>query len=119
MINNDLLTFDFSNLGNNTLGECFYFGVPLIVTPVLGDQIANAKRVAETGYGYSIDLMNFGQEELAEKLEKLLNDKALRKKWTEASRRIQSENRIGQVAQRVFDYIQQKKVVKAVVTTRY
>lgn len=108
---NDFLTFNFSpfDSGNNTLGECFYFGVPVIVTPIVGDQIANAKRVTETGYGYSIDLRNLGETELAEKLEKLLNDEGLRRKWTEASRRIQSENRIGQIAQRVFEYINQIK----------
>lgn len=76
------------------------------MTPVLGDQIANAKRVEETGYGYKIDLMNVEQNELAEKLNKLTNDKALYQKWKDASRRIQQENRIGEVAERIVEYIE-------------
>ena len=93
--------------GNNTLGECFFFGVPLIVAPVVGDQITNAKRVEETGFGFAIDIINFTQEELAEKLDKLVNDQALRKRWKDASTRIQKENRTMEIAERVVEYIEQ------------
>ena len=53
-----------------------------------------------------MDLMNFSQEELAEKLDKLLNDEALRKRWKEASKRIQSENKLLQVVQRIVEYVE-------------
>jgi len=92
--------------GNNTLGECFYFGVPTIIAPVVGDQMANAKRVEETGYGFAIDIIGFTQEELAEKLHKLVSDQALRKRWKEASMRIQKENRTVAIAERVVEYIE-------------
>lgn len=41
---------------------------------MLGDQINNAKRLTETGYGYSLDLLNYTEEELLSTVEKK-NDK--------------------------------------------
>ena len=60
----------------------------------------------ESGFGFKMDLMNFDQEELAEKLDQLANDEGLRRKWKEASSRIQGENRIATVAKRVVEYIE-------------
>ena len=53
-----------------------------------------------------MDIMNFESDKLVEKLEKLLTDKALRKKWSDASRRIQKENRILSVVDRLVNYVE-------------
>lgn len=74
--------------------------------PAFADQINNATRIEETGFGYKLDTLNFTEQELADKLRRLLNDEKLRKRWTEASRRIQSENRIVKVVDRIADYVQ-------------
>lgn len=116
--------------------QCFYFGVPTLVCPIIVDQaslsliqaslkfsdctllivliihyrsllqINNASRIEETGFGFRMDIMNFESDELVEKLEKLLTDKALRKKWSDASRRIQKENRILSVVDRLVNYVE-------------
>lgn len=91
--------------GNNTFGECFYFGVPQIILPVLADQINNAVRLEETNYGYQLDLLTCTEEQLADRLNKILNDEKLRTKLRIASERIQKENRIVSVVHKIADYV--------------
>ena len=59
----------------------------------------------ETGYGYSMDPVNFTEEELTDKLSKILNNEELRIKWKKASERIQRENRMSPVVDRIVDYV--------------
>ena len=88
------------------LFQCFYFGVPCLTLPVFGDQINNATRIAESGYGFKMSLSNFTREEFAEKLDKLLNDQELRGKWKSASERIRRENRIDAVCEQIAKYVE-------------
>uniref|UniRef100_A0AAN0N800 UDP-glycosyltransferase n=1 Tax=Polyphagotarsonemus latus TaxID=1204166 RepID=A0AAN0N800_9ACAR len=92
--------------GNNTFTECFYFGIPVIIIPLVSDQINNAKRIEETGFGYRVDLMNFTQEELKYKIHKVLTDETLNKKVQKVSQRIKNENKLVKVVDEIFNYIQ-------------
>uniref|UniRef100_A0AAN0LVX7 UDP-glycosyltransferase n=1 Tax=Polyphagotarsonemus latus TaxID=1204166 RepID=A0AAN0LVX7_9ACAR len=91
--------------GNNTFTECFYFAVPSIILPVMGDQINNAKRIEETGFGYQLNLMNYTEKDLKEKIESLLNDDALRTKYKNISQRIKSENSLDLAASKLMNFI--------------
>lgn len=73
--------------------------------PVIGDQINNGMRLEETNYGFQLDLIACTEEELADRLQKLVGDEALRKKWKAASERIQEEQRIVTVANQLADYV--------------
>lgn len=53
-----------------------------------------------------MDLMNFTEEELTEKLNNLLNNDELRLKWQDAKNRIQTDNRIIGAAKRIVEYIE-------------
>uniref|UniRef100_A0AAN0LH68 UDP-glycosyltransferase n=1 Tax=Polyphagotarsonemus latus TaxID=1204166 RepID=A0AAN0LH68_9ACAR len=91
--------------GNNTFTECFYFGVPAIIFPVMGDQLNNAKRIEETGYGYRMDLMNYTQEELKEKIEKLLLDETLIEKTKKVGERIRKEKSLDKAVKIFYESI--------------
>ena len=52
-----------------------------------------------------MDALNFTEEELTDKLSKILNNEELRMKWKKASERIQRENRMSPVVDRIVDYM--------------
>ena len=73
---------------------------------IKSDQITNSVRLEETGYGYRMDVMKFTFDELKEKINKILNDENLIKKLKTTSKRIQSENRIYSVVDKIVDYVE-------------
>ena len=83
--------------GNNTITETFYFGKPMIVMPLFGDQNDNAQRVEEKGYGIRLNPYECTENELLNAIEKLLNDKELKEKLKKISERIQTENSIAKL----------------------
>ncbi len=76
--------------GNNTVTEAFFFGKPMIVMPLFGDQFDNAQRIIEKSLGIHLNAYYCAEEELLESIERLLNDKELSQKLKKISERIQS-----------------------------
>ncbi len=70
--------------GMNSSSEALYYGVPLVVIPVTGDQPLVAKRVTEVGAGVQLDRRALTPEMLRKAVEKVMNDKIFK----ENSRRI-------------------------------
>jgi len=76
--------------GNNTVVECFHHGKPMVVLPLFWDQVDNAQRVDETGFGRRLSTYGFRDEELTDAVDALLADTALRRRMAGIAARVQS-----------------------------
>ena len=63
-----------SHVGQNSLYESVYHGVPVVAFPLFVDQFFNARKVEHFGLGLSVDPNNFEVEELVEKIEHVINN---------------------------------------------
>ena len=76
--------------GNNTVTECFYNGKPMIVLPLFWDQVDNAQRVDETGFGVRLSTYGFEEAELTGAVDRLLADTSLRARLAAVSSRLKA-----------------------------
>jgi len=76
--------------GNNTVVEAFHHGKPMIVLPLFWDQVDNAQRVDETGFGVRLSTYEFRDEQLTGAVERLLGNAPLRARMAAMSVRIRS-----------------------------
>jgi MGT family glycosyltransferase len=76
--------------GNNTVTEAFHHGKPMIVLPLFWDQVDNAQRVDETGFGRRLATYDFGDAELTDAIDELLADRALRGRLDTVSARLRA-----------------------------
>jgi UDP:flavonoid glycosyltransferase YjiC (YdhE family) len=76
--------------GNNTVTECFHNGKPMVVLPLFWDQVDNAQRVDETGFGRRLSTYGFQDEELTGAVDRLLADAALRRRMADDANRLQA-----------------------------
>ena len=83
--------------GNNTVGETFYFGKPMIVMPMFCDQFDNAQRIQEKGFGIRMNPFQCTKDQLLNAIEKLVNDQELALKMKKISERIKAEVKLGKV----------------------
>jgi len=76
--------------GNNTVIESFHHGKPMIVLPLFWDQVDNAQRVHETGFGRRLATYDFEDGQLLGAVDELLADEGLDERLATASARIRS-----------------------------
>jgi MGT family glycosyltransferase len=98
--------------GNNTVVESFHHGKPMIVLPLFWDQVDNAQRVHETGFGRRLATYDFDDAELLAAIDALLADEGLAARLDRASARIKAAN--GTV--RAADLIERLAITKQPVT---
>src|SRR6185436_16954529 len=99
--------------GNNTVTESFHHGKPMIVLPLFWDQVDNAQRIDETGFGRRLSTYGFKDEELTRAIDRLVADAALAERMAAMSARIKSTS--GTV--RAADLIEQVARAGEAVTT--
>ena len=97
---------------NNTVTEAFHHGKPMIVLPLFWDQVDNAQRVHETGFGRRLSTYGFKPRELTGAIDRLLKDRQLSERLAAMSSRIKSTS--GTV--RAADLIERLAVTKQPVT---
>jgi MGT family glycosyltransferase len=76
--------------GNNTVVESFHHGKPMIVLPLFWDQVDNAQRVDETGFGRRLATYDFDDAELTGAIDGLLADAPLRARLAGMAARMQA-----------------------------
>ena len=76
--------------GNNTVVECFHHGKPMVVLPLFWDQVDNAQRVDETGFGRRLATYEFEDAELTGAIDALLADVPLRARMAGIAARMQA-----------------------------
>lgn len=95
--------------GNNTISETFYFGKPMIVMPLFGDQFDNAQRVQDKQFGIKLNPFKCTQDQLSNAIEKLINDKDLLIKLMRISERSKTEAKSGKICQLIEELVTNKK----------
>jgi UDP:flavonoid glycosyltransferase YjiC (YdhE family) len=98
--------------GNNTVTECFHNGKPMIVLPLFWDQVDNAQRVDETGFGRRLSTYGFEDAALTGAIDALVADRALLDRLAAISARLQANP--GTV--RAADLIERVAVTRVPVT---
>ncbi len=78
--------------GNNTVTEAFHHGKPMIVLPLFWDQVDNAQRVDETGFGRRLATYDLRDEELTDAIDELLADSRLASRLAAVSRRLRADS---------------------------
>lgn len=91
--------------GNNTITEIFYFGKPLIILPLFGDQFDNAQRIQDKGFGIRLGTYSCSEEELLDSIEKLLADKELKERMKIISNNIRESNNRAKVAELIENLV--------------
>ena len=87
--------------GNNTVTECFHHGKPMVVLPLFWDQVDNAQRVDETGFGVRLPTYDFEDEQLTDAVDGLLLDAGLRSRLAAAAIRYQADPGTVRAADRI------------------
>jgi MGT family glycosyltransferase len=98
--------------GNNTVVESFHHGKPMIVLPLFWDQVDNAQRVDETGFGVRLSTYEFEDAELTSAVDRLLGDGSLKARLGAVSARMQATDGTTRAA----DLIERVAVTQAPVT---
>jgi UDP:flavonoid glycosyltransferase YjiC (YdhE family) len=76
--------------GNNTVTECFHNGKPMVVLPLFWDQVDNAQRLDETGFGIRLSTYGFEDVELTGAVDRLLADTRLRQQMAADAERFRA-----------------------------
>ena len=77
--------------GNNTVTESFHHGKPMVCLPLFWDQVDNAQRLAETGFGARLPAYALESAELTGAIDRLLADAALRARLAAVAARLQAQ----------------------------
>ena len=95
--------------GNNSLCEAFYFGKPMIIMPLFGDQNDNAQRVKDKGFGLRLNPFCCTKEELLGAIEQLVNDENLKKRMKLIAERCERESKTNKAVEIVEDVVKRAK----------
>lgn len=84
--------------GNNSITECAYYGIPQVVLPLFGDQIDNAQRVEDLGYGRRLNAFDCTETQLRQTIEEVLSNTEMIEKCREMGKAMRSRDEVHKVS---------------------
>lgn len=99
--------------GNNSFCEALYFGVPSLVMPYAWDGHDNARRAEETGTGLAMARAGWRDEELAEKITRLLGDRAMKTRLRQNARLMQRRPGTRIAAEALLEIVDERGVKRS------
>ncbi len=94
-----------THCGMNSVNEAMSFGVPMLAMPIINDQIANAKRIAELGIGMRMRAFPTTADKLYRNALQLLNNAEIKKNTSCIKERIAGENEFSDIVDKVEECI--------------
>ncbi|CAC5399669.1 UGT [Mytilus coruscus] len=74
-----------THCGKSSVFEALYHGVPMIAFPIFLDQGSNAAIIEDKGYGISMDILEFSEDELVENINKVVHNTTFKSNIKRAS----------------------------------
>lgn len=94
--------------GNNTITECFYYGVPgFIVCPAFGDQKDNAQRIEECKLGRRLNPFSCSEGDFLRAIEEILSDESIRARMSAIRDRMQKPESKFKALRLFRDFVEQ------------
>lgn len=94
--------------GNNSVVECMYFGVPMIVLPMFGDQHDNARRIEDLDLGRFINPHECTQEALEKAIDEVLSNKQLIERCCDIGKRLRADNDLEKITMMIKKLTEEK-----------
>ena len=96
--------------GNNSITECLYYGVPMIVLPNLTDQFDNAQRIEDLKLGKRLNLYNCSRDELLGAVDELLADRDLIDRVKSIGEKMRKRDELGELSNVLSILIEKKRI---------
>ncbi|RWS08865.1 glycosyl transferase-like protein [Dinothrombium tinctorium] len=96
--------------GNNTFIESLYFGKPMIIIPLFGDQPDNAQRAVDAKIGVRFDPFEVEESELLNAIESLLSDKEVAERVRKISTQLRASNSMDVLVPKIELIAKQPKI---------
>lgn len=91
--------------GMNSVNEAIHAGVPMLVNPIINDQMLVAEQILRLGIGIEIDLKKAASDEIRSAALEVLNSEDISSRMREASQTMQSLGGNKKAAELIIDFI--------------
>lgn len=96
--------------GMNSTSEGLYFGVPLVVMPVVGDQLIVANRIEELGAGLQLNRQELDASTLRNTTEQVLSNSSFREKSLEIGKSLRDSGGYKKAVEAILKFKKDAKI---------
>lgn len=96
--------------GNNSITECMYHGLPMVVLPCFADQLDNGQRVEDLHLGRRLDVFRCNRQDLIGTIDEVLSDQELVNRVRQIGLKMRSTDDIGKITMIIKKLIDDKRL---------